>query len=92
VTATEDRLRGHAIELVEGAWVYADDGQPTAGNVRPCGHCGAKDTAEGHDGCLGTVPGAVNACCGHGDEGAAYVQFSPTSSVRREAALRWARP
>lgn len=42
-----------------------------------CGHCGLSRTPEGHDGCIGTLPGVTNACCGHGGtaEGA-YVQFS----------------
>jgi hypothetical protein len=33
---------------------------------RACGHCGSVATTEGHDACLGTLPGALNACCGHG--------------------------
>lgn len=41
-----------------------------------CGHCGLKRTPEGYDGCLGTIPGVMNACCGHGDENIAYVQFN----------------
>jgi len=40
-----------------------------------CGHCGLKRTPEGHDGCIGTLPNVMNACCGHGETEMAYVQF-----------------
>jgi len=47
------------------------------GRVNPphCGHCGRDATPEGHDGCVGTLIGVMNACCGHGNPEAAYVQF-----------------
>ncbi len=37
------------------------DGQPLS-----CERCGCKPTPEGHDACLGTLPGIKAACCGHG--------------------------
>lgn len=41
-----------------------------------CGHCGLIATPEGHDGCLGDLsPHVKNACCGHGNDSAAYIQF-----------------
>lgn len=40
-----------------------------------CGHCGIKRTSDGHDGCIGTLSGVMNACCGHGEDRMAYVQF-----------------
>lgn len=40
-----------------------------------CTHCNKKRTKEGHDGCIGTLLGVANACCGHGEEAVAYVQF-----------------
>ena len=40
-----------------------------------CGHCGLCRTSEGHDGCIGTLEGVKNACCGHGEVTKAYVQF-----------------
>ncbi len=40
-----------------------------------CGHCNLKRTKEGHDGCIGTLKGVMNACCGHGETKVAYVQF-----------------
>lgn len=88
-------LRGHLIrwsdELEE--WVYADDGMPTAlgWQKRPCGHCGRSNTPEGHDGCLGTIEGVMNACCGHGIDSAAYVQFAadPTITVQGDFAVEF---
>lgn len=40
-----------------------------------CGLCGKPRTPEGHDACIGTMPGVANACCGHGDTPCAYVQY-----------------
>lgn len=42
-----------------------------------CGHCNLPNRVDGHDACLGTIPGVMNACCGHGDVRCAYVQFRP---------------
>ena len=74
---TRGKLRGHEILLVKGddVWLYADTMTPTIGNPRDCGHCSLPDTPEGHDGCLGTLPGVMNACCGYGTPGDAYVQY-----------------
>jgi len=63
-------------------WFYVDTQTPTAGFERPCGHCGKKNTDEGHDACLGTLPGVMNACCGHGKAREAYVQFPPECVLR----------
>lgn len=71
----------------EENWVYEDTRQPVKDNKdRDCGKCGLPNTPEGHDGCLGTIPGATNACCGHGDPTQAYVQF-PDRNVRGEEAV-----
>lgn len=40
-----------------------------------CNYCGLEKTKEGHDGCIGTLIGVANACCGHGVIEDAYVQF-----------------
>lgn len=40
-----------------------------------CKHCTLKRTPAGHDGCIGTLLGVANACCGHGEDNTAYVQF-----------------
>jgi hypothetical protein len=73
--AVRSTLRGHVIECRDGEWFYGDTGEPTAHNERSCGHCGQANTPEGHDACLGTLPGIMNACCGHGDLRVTYVQF-----------------
>lgn len=68
--------RGHVIIEVGGIWLYADTREPVSeAPDRACGHCGLPNTAEGHDGCLGTLPGVMNACCGHGCPAEAYVQY-----------------
>jgi len=72
-------LRGHRItKKDDGEWYYIDTGERTDANWqgRPCGHCDRMATAEGHDACLGTLPGVMNACCGHGIREEAYVRFT----------------
>ena len=64
-------LRGHEIttdgSTIDPAyWRWADSGVPVRSDDRPCVRCGKMPTGEGHDACLGTVPGAIAACCGHG--------------------------
>ena len=93
-TDAADYLRGHRIEQVDGEWVYCDTQEPTVDGWknRPCGECGLPFTEEGHDGCIGTLPGVVNACCGHGDSGDAYVQFGDGRELRGPAALEYMEP
>jgi hypothetical protein len=43
---------------------------------RTCPHCQMAYGESLHDPCLGMIPGAVEACCGHGDESKRYVTFS----------------
>lgn len=82
-------LRGHDIEFIDNEWRYSDTKEPTVGNFqnRECGKCGKKFTKEGHDACLGTLKGVMNACCGHGDNKDAYVQFLDGFSVHGEDAI-----
>jgi len=86
---TKSKLRGHDIECINGEWIYCDNKKPTAGNYqdRPCGFCGRHSTEDGHDDCLGTLPGVMNACCGHGDIRDVYVQFLDGFSVYRDDAI-----
>jgi hypothetical protein len=60
--------RGNPIEYVNGEWVYSNDKVPIANEERPCTRCGRMPTPEGYDACLGHIPGATSACCGHGVE------------------------
>jgi hypothetical protein len=47
----------------------------------PCELCGQLPTPEGHDACLGTLPGVKFACCGHG-KGPGYVVFETGHTIR----------
>ena len=69
-------LRGHlAVWTQEDPiWRYEDTGEPVSGNERPCKWCGWLPTPEGYDACLGKIPGATSACCGHGAE-RSYVKW-----------------
>lgn len=71
------KSRGNKTEFINNEWVYSDTKQPVALNhkERPCGNCGKDRSVEGHDACLGTLIGLMNACCGHGNIEEAYVQF-----------------
>ena len=84
---TDDYLRGHRIQNIDGLYYYCDNGQPTIGNERKCGYCGLRNTPEGHDGCLGALPSVMNACCGHGQYREAYLQFYNKNCVRGNLAL-----
>jgi hypothetical protein len=57
--------RGHTIVYENNNWLYADDKSPITAE-RPCKRCGKMPTEEGYDACLGYIPGAQHACCGHG--------------------------
>lgn len=47
-----------------------------SGQFGICKKCKKGPTEEGHDGCLGALPGPVmNACCGHGNDRQAYIQY-----------------
>ena len=82
-------LRAHKIELKDGEWVFSDTKEPTVKtwHKRPCGYCGLYNTPEGHDACLGTLPGVINACCGHGHD-PAYVQFENGVIIRGNLELK----
>jgi hypothetical protein len=63
-----------------GGWVYADDGTKISPGAKACPNCkrypyychACKDY---HDACLGHIEGAKNACCGHGVNGHAYIEW-----------------
>lgn len=89
--------RGHALtfDVSTDTWLYDDTRTPVADDPdRPCGHCWRSNTAAGHDGCLGTLAGVMNACCGHGIAKEAYVQFPGGFSVsgRMALAVQWLWP
>ncbi len=47
----------------------------------PCVKCGKLPTKEDHDACLGTLPGVIDACCGHGVT-EAYINFENGLTIR----------
>lgn len=59
--------RGWPIHWNGSVWIYTDTGEPPR-DARPCRRCGEEPTPEGHDACLGSLPGVESACCGHGVE------------------------
>ncbi len=70
---TTSFIRGHKIIWSSKLkkWKYADTKEiyvptPFDSNDRPCIKCGEMPTPEGHDACLGVLPGVKFACCGHG--------------------------
>lgn len=81
-------LRGHAIYFND-QWRYVDNDEPTITHweSRSCGACSLPNRPDGHDACLGELPGVINACCGHGQETQAYVQFANKDIVRGSAAI-----
>jgi hypothetical protein len=85
------KLRGHTIIWKDEKWCYTN-GRSTAlayeeQREPACGHCGQYPTPKGHDRCLGTLPGVMNACCGHGGAKSAYVQFPDGVRISGVAAL-----
>lgn len=86
-------FRGYKIRVDPrtNEFIFVDTGEPTitTWKDRPCGHCGLPNTDEGHDGCIGTLPNVINACCGHGEVGSAYLQFEDGSELRGQEALLW---
>jgi hypothetical protein len=56
-----------------------------------CGQCHIDRTPEGHDGCLGTLPGNImNACCGHkGHAEGAYIQYGEVGEDGRWIQTGW---
>lgn len=72
----KDYHRGNEIEYSQGAYRYKDTLERVSDKTdRSCGYCGKENTKEGHDGCLGELPGLMNACCGHGNSRESYIQF-----------------
>ena len=81
--------RGWDMVRKDGEWFYVDTGEPTVNNRRPCGYCMKNDTEGGHDGCLGTIPHVMNACCGHGIDKNTFVQFWSGKTIRGKSAVEW---
>lgn len=74
LAAKRSSLNGQAVVYEHGHWRWADTHDPIGNDIRPCPHCGKRPTKQGEDGCLGHLPGVVQACCGHGIEDG-YITF-----------------
>ena len=83
----KSKHRGHNIVFIDDEWVYEDTRTPTVDNERHCGHCKKPKTEEGYDSCLGTLPNVMNACCGHGQDDEAYIQYPDGSDIRGKDAI-----
>jgi hypothetical protein len=84
-------FRGYATYFSDGELYFSDTDEPTVTTweQRPCGNCHKPNTPEGYDGCLGYIPGVMNACCGHGEPAEAYVQFYDRVIIRGHQADAW---
>jgi hypothetical protein len=61
-----------------------------SGQFGRCIKCKLLPSPEGHDGCLGTLrdDNIMNACCGHGDDSGAYIQYWDRVILRGECAIK----
>jgi hypothetical protein len=54
-----------------------------------CNKCKLPPSPEGHDGCLGTLPGPImNACCGHGNNKQAYIQYWTKPRIAGKSSIK----
>ncbi|OLF36528.1 hypothetical protein BTW00_05420 [Psychrobacter sp. C 20.9] len=62
-----------------------------SGQLGVCVKCGLMPIIDGdevYDGCIGKLPGDVmNACCGHGDDRSAYIQYCDGSLISGARAI-----
>ena len=61
------------------SWKY-ENGTPLS-IVKKCANCNEYPTKDGHDSCLGELPGVEFACCGHGKE-EGYLTFTNGVTLR----------
>ena len=84
--------RGHRIvRFADGRWRWAATGHflimgshPTD---PPCTVCHLPPTPEGHDPCLGRLPGVTSACCGRGQVVEGYRVLEDGTRVVTAAAI-----
>ena len=72
-------LAPHVAQCLDCSLVF----EATGWMPRVCAHCGLGYGESLHDPWLGTLPGVVEACCGHGDESRRYMSYA---DGRREVA------
>lgn len=88
--------RGNLMRMFDDRrWRWADNGR-FAGSMasrfgdRPCVSCKREAASDGHDPCLGRIPGAKAACCGHGGTVQPYIMWED-GSVQRGQEVVWPR-
>lgn len=84
VETLHSHIFGHPVTWDDDHEVYRydDTGEIAHDSPRPCPQCGMLQTPEGHDPCLGTIPGAMSACCGHGVERGYVIWPTPGEKIR----------
>ena len=83
---------GHVIYFDGDCWRYADNEEKYHSDEispRGCPNCGEQPVwcelcCEYHDACLGHIPGASDACCGHGYRDQAYVWYENPRELGEE--------
>ena len=82
------KFRGWDIVNNIDEWLFEDSLLPVNNSyeTRPCGHCGLEYDETGHDPCIKNLIGVMNACCGHGDDKCAYLQFIDGECIRGNSA------
>lgn len=86
---SSSKWRGNLMEEENDVYLYSDTKQKVSENKnRSCGHCGKPNTKEGHDGCIGTLEGVMNACCGHGVIEEAFVQYENGNRICGDEAIK----
>jgi hypothetical protein len=87
--ACTSKSKGNIIWVEKVQVVYTPE-LVGSGQYGMCAKCKKLPTKDGHDGCLGTLDTEIvmNACCGHGDDSQAYVQFWDTHCIRGAAATK----
>ncbi|MGB7968246.1 MAG: hypothetical protein WCF28_01595 [Methanobacterium sp.] len=79
---TEKLNSNHQIETnISDDQLIIENHLDQSGNRNPCVKCGKLPTKEDHDACIGTLPGVIDACCGHGVK-EAYINFENGLTLR----------
>ena len=71
-------------------WLHADEDEFGDRDITKdrCRVCGDLRTPELHDPCIARLPGVMQACCGHGRAGRAYIVGIPFGRLCGPAAAR----
>jgi hypothetical protein len=83
--------RGNLIHFEYGQDFICSTGEPCDSLKLPCVACGQPPTVEGYDACIGMIPDARAACCGHGSRMCCYVVFIDQVVLRHGYALHFFR-